>query len=37
MLTAQNNAETYRIRAKKAIGPIQLDGTLDEPSWQTNN
>ncbi|HAD14831.1 MAG TPA: hypothetical protein DCF33_20580 [Saprospirales bacterium] len=37
LLTAQNNAETYRIRAKKAIGPIQLDGTLDEPSWQTGN
>ncbi|HLP94936.1 MAG TPA: DUF5916 domain-containing protein [Saprospiraceae bacterium] len=36
-VSAQNNAEMYRLRAKKAVGNITLDGALSEPSWQTGS
>ncbi|MFN0216044.1 MAG: DUF5916 domain-containing protein [Saprospiraceae bacterium] len=34
-LFGQNNADNYQIRVKKATVDIKLDGTLDEPAWQT--
>lgn len=34
-LLAQNRAENYQIRIKKAQEPIKLDGLLEEDAWQT--
>ncbi|MBL7809183.1 MAG: hypothetical protein JNN28_15285, partial [Saprospiraceae bacterium] len=37
VLSAQDNANNYQLKVKKAIGAIQLDGALSEPSWQTGS
>ncbi|MBC7777023.1 MAG: carbohydrate binding family 9 domain-containing protein [Phycisphaerae bacterium] len=34
-LSAQNNADNYQLRVKKATVVINLDGALDEAAWQT--
>jgi hypothetical protein len=33
---SQKNADAYQIRAAKTNSPVLLDGSLDEPAWQSS-